>query len=252
MGEKGPEQPGADHLDDEGRESREDRVAVVVEELWTILKEFEEAEEADADYHEVQSPISYRLVQKIKEVEKIYEVDESRPEGEEYPRKNANGIEVINADMEKILQPFLRSIMEKPGIKDVRVVGSFQIIEGKVNGAVYLTDSEPDGKYKGRSRSRYLPVINSELIERIDGEEIMSAYNVENVDGKFNGSVSLTDDSSFPVIDGVPVREIGGKKIDGTLHERNIGGKLNGIVVVEGKRLPVILGELIEQEKPQS
>ena len=110
----------------------------------------------------------------------------------------------------------------------------YELINGELNGHVNIGE-------------RWLPVIDGELIEKIDGKEIFMCGDIHKVRGKLNGWVRESGSSGLPLIEGKFINEIGGHIIRSCGDARNIDGKLNGRVATSARSLPVINGELIEE-----
>ena len=113
----------------------------------------------------------------------------------------------------------------------------YEMINDRLNGRVKIGD-------------HWLPVIDGELIERIDGREIMEIEDVRNVGGKLNGWAWVRGSpvrAVRPVINGEFIDEVDGNPIVGCGAIRNVDGKLNGIVKIGERWLPVINGHLIKE-----
>ena len=148
----------------------------------------------------------------------------------------------------EVFQKALEKINDDVLALNAHVVGldpwdEYELIDGKLNGRfkVHLSDLRQD---------RWFPVINSEIVESIDGRVVLDGADVRNKGGKMNGRVNIGGDHWLPVIDGELIRSINGQGIENCMDVRNVGGKLNGAVDVgSGYWLAVIGGKPVREIK---
>jgi hypothetical protein len=122
---------------------------------------------------------------------------------------------------------------------------SYQESSGKLTGVVTINAS---------GERQQIPIFMGRFLGQgkdSDGKfkNIVSASNIENIDGKINGGIELEGERPIPRIAGKKVTEIEGNEILGCSYVKNIGNRLNGSVLVfmdrQKRSLPVINGELV-------